>query len=133
MRAEADDGAAITVWKKPWLRFVLVGLFQLCLDWGVFVLLTRAELAVPVANLLARAVNIPVGWFLQGRVTFGAALNAGTFLRYLLVFLLLTILSTLALLPMSVPVRELAKPLVEALLAIASFLLMQHFVFAKAK
>lgn len=117
--------------------FVLVGLAQLLLDWGVFVLASACAVPVPAANLCGRVAGAMLGFWLNGRVTFAdagqARLGWHRFARFLPLWLLLTACSTLLVGVVGAQAglrwAWLAKPVVEAGLAAASFLLWRHVVY----
>ena len=117
--------------------YVLVGLLQLLLDWAVFVAATALGLPAAPGNLLARVSGAVLGFWLNGRVTFArdgeARLGARRFLRFAGVWLALTAISTW--LVAAVAARFglhnawLAKPLVEAGLALPAFFLWRQLVY----
>lgn len=119
------------------LLFVLVGGAQVALDWAVFVGLTSAGLALSAANLLGRACGACLGFWLNGRYTFAsegrARLDGVHLRRFIVAWLLLTVLSTLLLLAVrhlfDLHAAWLAKPLVEAAMATLGFLIWRHWVF----
>lgn len=117
--------------------FVLAGLAQLLLDWGVFVLASACAMPVPAANLCGRTAGALLGFWLNGRVTFADAgqsrLGWRRFARFLALWLLLTACSTLLVGVVGAHAglrwAWLAKPVVEAGLAVVSFLLWRHVVY----
>lgn len=117
--------------------FLMVGLAQLGLDWLLFVALTAAGVPLPPANVLARAGGMLLGFWLNGRYTFADGrehrLGWRRFVRFLGVWLLLTALSTVLVSTagQQLGMRQawLGKPLVEALLAAVSFLMLRKFVY----
>ena len=119
------------------LLFVLVGGAQVALDWAVFVGLTSAGLALTAANLIGRAGGACLGFWLNGRYTFAnegrARLGGVQLRRFVIAWLLLTVLSTLLLLAVrhlfDLHGAWLAKPLVEAAMAALGFLIWRHWVF----
>lgn len=118
-------------------RFLIVGVVQLAVDWLVFVLLTAAGLGVPAGNVLGRVSGACVGFWLNGRYTFSeggqARLGVRRFLRFTLVWLALTALSTVAVSAVGTQLglawAWLAKPLVEGALAVLAFFLWRHLVY----
>ncbi len=117
--------------------YVLVGLLQLLLDWAVFVATTALGLPAAPANLLARVSGALLGFWLNGRVTFardGAArLGWGRFVRFALVWLALTAVSTwlvaMVAARFGLHYAWLAKPVVEAALALPAFFLWRQLVY----
>lgn len=117
--------------------FLIVGLAQLLLDWAVFVGVTALGMPVEPGNVVGRIAGMLLGFWLNGRFTFANAekpkLGWTRFIRFLAVWLVLTILSTLlvglAASHLGLAHAWLAKPLVEGVLAAASFLFMRHFVY----
>lgn len=117
--------------------YLAAGGLALLVDWGVFVLLTRAAVPTAPANLLARLSGAGVAYVLNGAFTFrgrdGARLGWARLARFALVWCVMTALSTAAL---SIVDRALglgyawmAKPVVEALLAVGSFLLYRYWIY----
>jgi putative flippase GtrA len=126
---------------SPLLRqgasYVVIGLLQLALDALLFVALTAAGMTPAFANPLARASAAGLGFWLNGRHTFaddgGPRLGTTRLWRYAITWGSLTILSTLA---VSVAARHLglhaawlAKPVIEAVLAVVSFTVMRQWVY----
>jgi putative flippase GtrA len=117
--------------------FVLVGLLQLLLDWLLFVALTALGMAAAPANLAGRIGGAMLGFWLNGRVTFAQAgkaqLGWRRFGRFLLVWIPLTAISTLAVTwvagTLGLAHAWLAKPLVEGALAVVAFFLWRHVVY----
>jgi putative flippase GtrA len=117
--------------------FLVIGAIQVVLDWAVFVALSALGMAVVPSNLIARVAGASLGFWLNGRLTFadstGARLGGRRLLRFLLAWLLLTALSTLLLTVvatlLSLGWAWLAKPLVEAAMAVISFFIARHWVY----
>lgn len=117
--------------------FVLIGLLQVLVDWAVFVGLSALGLPPAVANLGGRVSGACLGFWLNGRITFaenGEARLGGTRLfRFLVVWMVLTTLSTLVMSWIAggpgLAWAWMAKPLVEAALALLSFLLARHWIY----
>jgi len=122
---------------KQGASFVLVGLAQLVLDSAVFVVATASGVPVAPGNLLGRVSGALLGYWLNGRITFAdagqARLGRGSFARFLTAWLGFTALSTVAMAAIAAQLgiahAWIAKPLVEGLLAIASFFLLRHWVY----
>ncbi|KAF1712585.1 hypothetical protein CSC70_03505 [Pseudoxanthomonas kalamensis DSM 18571] len=117
--------------------FLLVGAAQLLLDWGVFVGATALGMPPPPANLLARVSGALLGFWLHGRHTFAhqgqARLGWWRLTKFVLIWLSLTALSTWLVSSvaqhMGLQLAWLAKPLVEAALAVPAFFLWRHVVY----
>ncbi|MCF7751459.1 GtrA family protein [Bacillus subtilis subsp. subtilis] len=117
--------------------YLIIGLVQLALDWAVFVAATALGMPVAPGNLLGRVCGMLLGFWLNGRHTFAVAgqarLGWTRFRRFLLLWLLLTAISTLlvSIAASRLGLRDawLAKPLVEGGLAAVSFLLMRCWVY----
>ncbi|HYG07422.1 MAG TPA: GtrA family protein [Stenotrophomonas sp.] len=118
-------------------QFLVIGLVQLCLDWSLFVAFTTLGVPVPAANVASRVCAALVGFWLNGRFTFAhegrARLGWRPLSRYVAVWLVLTAASTLLVGALAAHLgleqAWLAKPVVEAGLAVLSFLLMRHVVY----
>lgn len=116
---------------------MLVGLLQLLLDWAVFVALSGWGLPPATANVIARVAGALLGFWLNGRITFAqdgnARLGWHRFARFLCVWLLLTAISTAAVAwvaaHLGLQQAWLAKPVVEAVLAVVAFFLWRHLVY----
>ena len=117
--------------------FVLVGLAQLLLDWAIFVGLTALGAPAAPGNLAGRIGGAALGYWLNGRITFAQAgqarLGRRQFGRFLASWLAFTALSTVAMAAIAARLgiahAWIAKPLVEGLLALASFFLLRHWVY----
>ena len=117
--------------------FVLVGLLQLLLDLSLIVARTARGMAAAPANLAGRVAGALLGFWLNGRVTFaqagGARLGWWRFAKFLLVWVPLTAISTLAVTwvagTLGLAHAWLAKPLVEGALAVVAFFLWRHVVY----
>lgn len=117
--------------------FVIVGLIQLMLDWAVFSALYALGVAVTPANIVGRISGAALGFWLNGVTTFrggdGARLGSQRLARFALVWLALTGVSSLAMRAVADQLGDaapyLAKPLVEAVLALVSFVLARHYIY----
>ena len=117
--------------------FIAVGLAQLLLDWLVFVGLTALGVPAASGNLAGRISGALLGFWLNGRVTFArdgnARLGWWRFAKFLLVWVPLTVVSTLAVTWVAISLglahAWLAKPLVEGVLAVVAFFLWRHVVY----
>ncbi|MFA5683949.1 MAG: GtrA family protein [Lysobacteraceae bacterium] len=117
--------------------FVLVGGLQLLLDWALMVALSALGMPVSAANLLGRIAGACLGFWLNGRVTFRRdgqpALSGRPLRRFLIMWISLTVVSTVAVAAVAdrlgLEYAWAAKPLVEAVLAVASFWISRHWVY----
>jgi putative flippase GtrA len=119
------------------MLFLAVGAAQLVLDTGVFVLLTSLGLPLAPGNILGRIAGASLGYWLNGRYTFARGgvpqLQRRHLGRFVLAWSALTLLSTLLLSQVEAVAglsgSWLAKPLVEALMAMIGFVLWRHWVY----
>jgi putative flippase GtrA len=119
--------------------FLAVGLLQVLVDTAIFIALGAAGVAVVPANVVSRTCGALLGFWLNGRVTFASAdghgLDRGALLRFLTSWLLLTALGSVLLHAVEarfgLHLTWLAKPLVEAFLAVLGFVSLKYFVFAR--
>ncbi|MCP1582733.1 GtrA family protein [Pseudoxanthomonas mexicana] len=117
--------------------YLIVGLLQLLLDWLVFVGLTAFGVPAASGNLAGRVSGALLGFWLNGRVTFARSgevrLGWWRFVKFLLVWIPLTVISTLAVTwvagSLGLAHAWLAKPLVEGALAVVAFFLWRHVVY----
>ena len=117
--------------------YLIVGLLQLLLDWLVFVGLTAFGVPAASGNLAGRVSGALLGFWLNGRVTFARSgdvrLGWWRFAKFLLVWIPLTVISTLAVAwvagTLGLAYAWLAKPLVEGALAVVAFFLWRHVVY----
>jgi putative flippase GtrA len=119
------------------ISFLLVGGCLVVVDWASFVILTALGVAPAVANVAGRILGALLGFWANGRVTFGTMgdrrLGRHRFMRFSIVWSALTLLSTylvtLVTDYLGLRMAWLAKPLVEACLAGVSFFLSRHWVY----
>ncbi|MDR2016678.1 MAG: GtrA family protein [Burkholderiales bacterium] len=117
--------------------YLIFGLVQLVVDWLCFVALTWFGMTPAPANLISRVSGALLGFWLNGKHTFGAAtkgrLRPAHLARFLAMWCLTTAASTAA-----VTLAEgaeglyfawLVKPLFDALLAVVGFLLSKFWVY----
>lgn len=122
---------------KQGLSFVAVGCGLIVADWAAFVVLTAAGMDPVLANVLGRVVGALLGFWANGWITFashgGPRLGAHRFLKYAAVWILMTTLSTvlvtLVVDHLSLHTAWMAKPLVEACLALVSFFISRQWVY----
>jgi putative flippase GtrA len=119
------------------VSFLAVGIGLIVVDWLVFVLLTAVGTTSVVANVAGRVAGALLGFWVNGRVTFAQAgvgkVSVRRFVRYALLWSLLTLVSTglvaLCAGHFGLRLAWLAKPLVEAGLALVSFMVSRHWVY----
>ncbi len=113
--------------------FLLIGGGLVLADWAVFVMLTALGVPAPAANVAGRVVGALLGFWANGRVTFGSALGRHRFFRFALLWLILTMLSTYLVTVVAnhlgLQMAWLAKPLVEGCLSLLSFIVSRHWVY----
>ena len=118
-------------------QYIVIGLLQLALDWGVFVAATALGVPVAPGNLLGRVSGALLGFWLNGRYTFARQGERKhgwkRFARFLVMWLLMTVISTWLVDwvagSLGLQYAWLAKPVVEAGLAVVSFFLLRHVVY----
>lgn len=119
------------------LRFLCVGVSLLALDTGLYAAATLAGLPIALANPLSRAIAAIAGYFAHRHLTFAArsrdAVEPAERLRYVLVWVALTLISTQTLAAIASHADSVttmvAKPFVEAVLALISFSLLKLWVY----
>ena len=122
------------------LFFLVVGGIQYLVDAGLYALMISNGVTTLPANITSRASAASMGFLLNRYWTFGQRNEslkrfANSLLRFLVLFAVMTLISTLAVLWLEAvwgndnTSRIIAKLLVEALLAVASFLVSRFWVF----
>jgi len=117
--------------------FLLAGAAQVLLDWAVFVSLSAAGVPLAPSNLAGRVVGAGLGFWLNGRFTFAgdgrSRLSGLQLRRFVVAWLLLTLLSTLLLSAVhsrfDLHAAWIAKPAVEAVIALLGFVVWRQWVF----
>lgn len=120
----------------------MVGVFQYLLDSGMYAVLISSGVATLPANVISRASAAGIGFLLNRYLTFGQRNEtlkrfSYSLLRFLVLFTTMTLISTLAILWLEAAwgddntSRIIAKMLVEAVLAAASFLVSRFWVFKR--
>lgn len=115
----------------------VVGAVQLLLDWALFVMLSALGANTAVANLAGRIGGALLGFWLNGVFTFrdaeGSRLGWARLRRFLVSWAAMTVLSTLAVAAidrhLGLHWAWLAKPAVDALLALGGFLVSRHWIY----
>ena len=117
-------------------HYLLIGILQWLVDWGVMVLLTHQGMQVEAGNVLGRVSGALLGYWLNGAITFAGddtALGPTQFSRFALMWLLTTAISTWAMGSIDdwfgLKWAWLAKPAVELGLGIFGFVLSRHWVY----
>lgn len=119
--------------------YLAIGALQWLLDWGVMVLLSHLGLRIGVANITGRICGALLGFWLNGRITFAAcdghALGRRQLLRFIVTWLALTLLSTVAIEAIDDVLGRkwawLAKPLVEVGLGVLGFIASRHWIYRR--
>lgn len=116
--------------------FLLMGFLQWIVDWLVTVLLSQGGVHLEAANIAGRICGAMLGFWLNGRITFASQhveLGRKQLLRFLLTWLMLTLISTVAVGAVgrqaSLHLAWLAKPVIEASLAVFSFFISRHWIY----
>ena len=114
--------------------FLLAGIAQLLLDSSVFIVSTALGAPVVAGNVLGRATGATLGFWINGRYTFGKPkLDWRHAVRFTVVWVLMTVLSTvlvsLVATRLGLHSAWLAKPLVEAGMACIAFFVWKHVVY----
>lgn len=119
------------------LKFGIVGGFLILIDWTVFVLLTRSGVDAVYANICGRVVGAMTGFLLNGIVTFSqeGSANLGwcRLLRFVVAWIGMTIVSTACVglvdKQLGLGAAWVAKPAIDALLAVLGFLVSRHWIY----
>lgn len=119
-------------------HYLLIGLLQYVVDWGVMVGLSHLGLNVEASNIAGRVSGAVLGFWLNGRITFASedtTVGGPQLMRFILLWLCTTLVSTLAIGAIEdaagLQWAWLAKPAVELVLAGASFLVSRHWVYRR--
>lgn len=119
------------------MSFIVVGCCLIVLDWAVFVALTALGMMPVLANIAGRVAGALIGFWANGRITFSVPgsprLGRRRLVRYLVLWATLTLLSTVLVTlladQLSLEIAWLAKPVVEAGMAVLSFFVSRHWVY----
>lgn len=119
-------------------HYLLIGIVQWLLDWGVLVLLSHAGMSIAAANIIGRVAGACLGFWLNGRLTFAGddtLVGRTQFVRFGILWLGTTLVSTWSLGVIDRVVGRgwawLAKPAVELLLGVAGFIGSRHWVYRR--
>ena len=117
-------------------HYLVIGIVQWLLDWGVMVGLSHLGMPLALANVIGRISGALLGFWLNGRVTFsgeGHRMGRRQFVRFLAMWLSFTLLSTVALENIDRYLSRgwawLSKPLVELVLGAAGFALSRYWIY----
>jgi putative flippase GtrA len=118
--------------------FSVVGAIQVVLDSTVYIALTKLGVPTPPANVCGRIAGAVLGFWLNGRVTFAhhdQPRLRWRLARYILLWVAMTIVSTVALTIIGhragLKHTWWAKPLIEIVLGLTSFLICRHWVYRR--
>lgn len=122
---------------KQGFGYGVVGVVQLALDWLIFVTLTALGAPVAGANIVGRATAAGLGFWLNGKWTFGKSggspLGIEHFGRYLILWLSMALLSTFVVMMATrmegVHVAWLIKPIVDLFLAAIGFVVSKYWIY----
>lgn len=122
---------------KQGFGYGVVGGVQLALDWLIFVMLTALGAPVGGANIAGRGTAAVLGFWLNGKWTFGkdggAPLGIKHFGRYVVLWVSTTLLSTFAVMTATrvdgVQVAWLIKPIVDLFLAAVGFVVSKYWIY----
>ena len=116
--------------------FILIGVLQWLVDWGLMVGLSHLGVSVAVANVAGRVSGALLGFWLNGSITFardGQRPGWRQLGRYVLLWCATTALSTgaVSLIDAHFGLHDawLAKPMVDGVLAIGSFLASRYWIY----
>ncbi|MNM84089.1 GtrA-like protein [compost metagenome] len=125
---------AMTLVRQSWL-FLLMGFLQWILDWLVTVGLSHAGMSLEISNVCGRLAGAMFGFWLNGTFTFSSSQPLGRrqLLRFAIAWVVLTVVSTWVVgqvgRSVGLEAAWLAKPLVEAALAVVSFFISRHWIY----
>ena len=118
------------------MRYVAIGGLQWLIDCGTMIALSHAGVPVEPANLCGRIGGALLGFWLNGRYTFGGEgtrIGGVQLRRFLAMWICTTAISTLALgrvdTLFGLHWAWLAKPAIEALLAATGFVLSRQWIY----
>jgi len=125
------------IWRREALRFGIVGVAQLSIDWGVFVATSAMGLPVAWANLVGRVSGAVLGFLGNAHYTFSARrsapLDRAALLRFATLWSATTLVSTLSVAGIEhyfgLGTAWALKPVIDGSLVLASFLVNRHWVY----
>lgn len=124
--------------KKQITFYLIIGGFQYFLDGFLFAALTLV-MPVQYANVLSRGVVALIGYQLNGRFTFRTEVGVNTsfkgFAKYLLLWMVTTSISTMAIWAMNHTYQNewsivvMSKFCIEGLIVVLSFLVQKFYIY----
>ena len=122
------------------LFFLLIGGMQYLLDATLFGFLLSAGLGITISNVLSRGLAAAIGFLANRYLTFGKQSDtfvsfSGSLVRFVILWITMTAISTALMLAISrawdadLTTQVISKLLVEAVLAVVSFLFSKYWVF----
>lgn len=119
------------------MTFAAVGGLQVLIDWACFVVLSWLGLGVVASNVAGRIVGAVLGFWLNGRFTFGSREASKTgrkqMFKFAIGWLVTALLSTLAVHALehyqSLRFAWIGKPVIDVLIAALGFLLSKYWIF----
>lgn len=122
------------IWQA--MKYGVVGLLQLGLEWLAFIALTALLVPVSISNVIARAAGASVGFWLNSRFTFpahGIRSEGLSLYRYGVTWSAMTVLGTVAVMYLDqvggLKAAWLGKPIVDVALAGVSFLASKYWIY----
>ena len=120
-------------------HYLWIGGLQWLVDWGVMVGLSHLGLRIGVANVAGRVTGALIGFWLNGRITFGGddgqRIGRAQLARFLVMWLTMTLLSTVAIELIDDALGRrwawLAKPLVEIGCGVIGFVVSRQWVYRR--
>lgn len=119
-------------------NYLMFGVFQYFIDWGVMVGLSHMGMPVEAANLAGRISGALLGFWLNGRFTFASEdtqVGRRQFGRFATMWIATTIASTWAISAVDAYAglkwTWLAKPVIEVVLGGIGFLASRHWVYRR--
>ena len=116
--------------------YLLIGILQWLLEWGVMVGLSHSGMLVEPANVLGRISGALLGFWLNGRITFSGdqhRMGRKQFARFLLMWLATTAVSTWSMGGIDdgfgLQWAWIAKPAVDLVLGVLGVLLSREWVY----
>jgi putative flippase GtrA len=118
--------------------FLVVGGAQLIVDWITFVLLTKIGIDSIASNLAGRLAGACLGFLLNGKFTFlhkrkARSITSRSALRFAAFWIAASLVSTAAVSTINsyagLKAAWLGKPVIEAILAIISFLCSKFWIY----
>jgi putative flippase GtrA len=115
------------------LWYTFIGVVQLVVEWLCFVAFTEWGMPLAPANVAARTLAALLGFSMNGVITFQSNLKIVSLVRFMTAWIPLTLVDTLAISVLGaiggLGVAWLVKPVVDIVIAAASFLVARRWVF----